>query len=95
MSAAQKKVIDSNCTSEWAEKVGSAWADFEIAGRAKIAAEPGHDVYKLTPAQLQAWRTAVEPVEVQWADGVKKAGGDPKQALDSLKATLAKYKSAL
>jgi TRAP-type transport system periplasmic protein len=95
MSAAQKKVIDSHCTSEWAEKVGSAWADFEIAGRAKIAAEPGHDVYKLTPAQLQAWRTAVEPVEVQWADGVKKAGGDPKQALDSLKATLAKYKSAL
>jgi TRAP-type transport system periplasmic protein len=95
MSAAQKKVIDSHCTSEWAEKVGSAWADFEIAGRAKIAAEPGHDVYKLTPEQLQAWRTAVQPVEVQWAEGVKKAGGDPKQALDSLKATLVKHKSAL
>ncbi len=95
MSAAQKKVIDDHCSSAWAEKVGSAWADFEIAGRAKIKAEPGHDVYKLTPEQLQAWRTAVQPVEVQWADGVKKAGGDPKQALDSLKATLAKYKSAL
>jgi TRAP-type C4-dicarboxylate transport system substrate-binding protein len=95
MSAAQKKVIDSHCTSEWAEKVGSAWADFEIAGRAKIAAEPGHEVYKLTPDQLQAWRTAVAPVEGQWAEGVKKAGGDPKQALDSLKATLVKYKSAL
>ena len=95
LSAAQKKVIDDHCTSEWAEKVGSAWADFEIAGRAKIAAEPGHEVYKLTPEQLQAWRTAVAPVELQWADGVKKAGGDPKQVLDSFKASLAKYKSAL
>jgi TRAP-type C4-dicarboxylate transport system substrate-binding protein len=95
MSAAQKKVVDSHCTSEWAEKVGSAWADFEIAGRAKIASEAGHEVYKLTPDQLQAWRGAVAPVEGQWAEGVKKAGGDPKQALDSLKSTLAKYKSAL
>jgi TRAP-type transport system periplasmic protein len=95
MSAAQKKVIDSHCTSEWAEKVGSAWADFEIAGRAKIAAEPGHEVYKLTPDQLAAWRTAVQPVEGQWAEGVKKAGGDPKQVLDSLKASLQKNKSAL
>ncbi len=95
MSAAQKKVIDSHCNSEWAEKIGAAWADFEIAGRAKIAAEPGHDVYKLTPAQLQAWRTAVAPVEGQWAEGVKKAGGDPKQVLDSLKAILVKDNSAL
>ena len=95
MSTAQKKVIDEHCTSEWAEKVGSAWADFEIAGRAKIAAEPGHEVYKLTPDQLQAWHTAVAPVEAQWAEGVKKAGGDPKQVLDSFKQTLVKYKSAM
>ena len=95
MSTAQKKVIDEHCTSEWAEKVGSAWADFEIAGRAKIAAEPGHEVYKLTPEQLQAWHTAVVPVEAQWAEGVKKAGGDPKQVLDSFKQTLVKYKSAM
>jgi TRAP-type C4-dicarboxylate transport system substrate-binding protein len=95
MSPAQKKVIDDHCNSQWAEKVGSAWADFEIGGRTTIANEPGHDVYKLTPDQLQAWRTAVQPVEAEWASGVKKAGGDPKQVMDSLKATLAKYKSAL
>ena len=95
MSTAQKKVIDDHCNSEWAEKVGSAWADFEIAGRAKIAAEPGHEVYKLTPDQMKAWRDAVAPVEGQWAEGVKKAGGDPKQVLDSFKASLVKYKSAM
>ena len=48
MSAAQKKVIDDHCTTEWAEKVASPWADFEFAGRAKLAAEPGHESYKLT-----------------------------------------------
>jgi len=95
MSPAQKKVIDDHCNSEWAEKVGSAWADFEIGGRTTIAKEPGHEVYKLTPDQMKAWHAAVQPVEAEWAAGVKKAGGDPKQVLDSLKATLAKYKSAL
>jgi TRAP-type C4-dicarboxylate transport system substrate-binding protein len=95
MSAAQKKVIDDHCTSEWAEKVATPWADFEFAGRAKIAAQPGHEVYKLTPEQLDAWRKAVAPGEAQWADGVKKAGGDPKAIMDGLKASLAKYNAAL
>lgn len=95
MSAAQKKVIDDHCTSEWAEKVATPWADFEYGGRAKIAAQPGHEVYKLTPEQLDAWRKATAPVEAQWAESVKKVGQDPKAVLDSLKASLAKYNSAL
>ena len=95
MSAAQKKVIDDHCTSEWAEKVAGPWAEYEAAGRGKIAAEAGHEVYKLTPEQLDAWRKAVAPVEAQWAEGVKKTGQDPKAVLDGLKASLAKYKAAL
>jgi TRAP-type C4-dicarboxylate transport system substrate-binding protein len=95
MSTAQKKVIDDHCTTEWAEKVASPWADFEFGGRAKIAAQPGHEVYKLTPDQLAAWKQAVAPGEVQWGEGVKKAGQDPKAVMDSLKASLTKYKSAL
>jgi len=95
MSAAQKKVVDDHCTSEWAEKVAASWADYEAAGRGKIAAEAGHEVYKLTPEQFDAWRKAVAPLEGQWADGVKKTGEDPKAVLDSLKANLAKYNAAL
>jgi TRAP-type C4-dicarboxylate transport system substrate-binding protein len=95
MSAAQKKVIDDHCTTEWAEKIASPWADFEHNGIAKIAAEPGHEVYKLTPDQLKAWRDAMGPVDAQWAESVKKAGQDPKKVMDSLKASLAKYKAAL
>ena len=95
MSAAQKKVIDDHCTTEWAEKVASPWADFEFAGRAKLAALPGHEAYKLTPEQADAWRKAVAPLEAQWADQVTKAGSDPKQAMDALKASIAKYKAGL
>ena len=95
LSAAQKKAVDEHCTAEWAEKVGSAWADFEIAGRLKIAAMAGHEMVKLTPDQLDAWRKAVAPVTDQWAEGAKKVGADPKQVLDALHQSLAKYKSAL
>jgi TRAP-type C4-dicarboxylate transport system substrate-binding protein len=95
MSAAQKKVIDDHCTTEWAEKVASPWADFEFAGRAKLAGLPGHEAYKLTPEQSDAWRKAVAPLEAQWAEQVTKAGSDPKQAMDALKASIAKYKAGL
>ncbi len=95
MTAAQKKVIDDHCTTEWAEKVGSAWADFEFAGRAKLAAEPGHTVYKLAPAELDAWRKAIAPTEATWAEGATKAGYDAKAVMESLRSTVAKYKSGL
>ncbi len=93
MSAAQKKVIDDHCTTEWAEKVASPWADFEYAGRAKIAAEPGHQIYKLTAPQLDAWHQAVMPIETEWGKDVAKLGYDPKAVLDSLKQNLVKYKA--
>ncbi|HTT11256.1 MAG TPA: TRAP transporter substrate-binding protein [Burkholderiaceae bacterium] len=95
LSAAQRKVIDAHCTTEWAEKIASPWADFEAAGRAKIAALPGHEMIRLTPEQLEAWRKAVAPVNDQWAKEVQKAGADPKQVLEALQQSLAKYKSAL
>ena len=68
LSAAQKKVVDDHCTTEWAEKVATPWADFESAGRTKIAGLPGHEVVKLSAEQLDAWRKAVAPVDAQWAE---------------------------
>ena len=95
MSAAQKKVIDDHCTTEWAEKVASPWADFEYAGRAKLATAAGHEAYKLTPEQTEAWRKAIAPLEAQWASDAGKAGVDPKAAMDALKPSVIKYKAAL
>ena len=94
MSANQKKVIDSHCTPEWAEKVDGPWADFEHAGIAKIKAEAGHEVYGLAPDQVAAWKKAAAPLQSAWADGVRKTGGDPDAVMKELTAALAKYNAA-
>jgi hypothetical protein len=93
MSAAQKKVIDDHCTTQWAIRAASPWADFEHAGIAKLKAE-GHDVYPLTNEQLAEWKKSAEPVVKTWADAVKGKGGDPDAILKDFKATLAKHNSA-
>jgi TRAP-type C4-dicarboxylate transport system substrate-binding protein len=91
LSPAQKKVIDDHCTPEWASRVTDPWTDFEFAGRAKMKASPGHEVYELTADQLGEWKKAVKPLHDSWADAVKKAGGDPAAIDSELQATLKKY----
>ncbi len=93
LSPTQKKVIDSHCNAEWAQKVASPWADFEFGGHAKLASLSGHEVYRLTPEQVAAWRKASAPTEAQWEGEVRKAGYDPKTVLDSLKQSLARHNS--
>jgi TRAP-type C4-dicarboxylate transport system substrate-binding protein len=94
MSARQKKVIDNHCTSEWAAKVATPWADFEHNGIAKLKAEAGHDVYDISPAQLAEWRKATAPLEAKWAVGAKKAGVDPELTIKGLRAELVKNKAS-
>jgi TRAP-type C4-dicarboxylate transport system substrate-binding protein len=91
MSDRQKKAIDDNCNTEAAGRVGEPWGKFEDAGVDKVKAEPGQEVYKLSPEQTAAWKKAAEPLVKTWADNVKKTGTDPDKALGELKASLAKY----
>jgi len=93
MSAAQKKVIDEHCNSEWALKIASPWADSEAKGRETLMRQVGHEVYKLTDPQIDQWRKAVAPLTQQWAGPVKKAGYNPDTVLNELKASLAKHDS--
>jgi hypothetical protein len=74
--------------------VAAPWADFERSGVTKLKADPAREVYSISPAQLAEWRKAAEPLEKNWADNVKKAGGNPDAALKELKAELAKFKAA-
>ena len=94
MSPMQRKAIDDHCTTDWALKVASPWADFEHAGIAKLKAEPGQDVYPITPAQLEEWRKAAAPLEAKWAEAVRKTGVDPDAAMKELKEALARYQAA-
>jgi TRAP-type C4-dicarboxylate transport system substrate-binding protein len=91
MSPRQKKAIDDNCNSEAAGRVGEPWGKFEDAGIDKVKAEPGHEVYTLTPEQTAAWKKAAEPLVNSWAEGVKKVGVDPNVALKGLRADLGKF----
>ena len=94
LSAAQKKVIDDHCTTDWAEKVNAPWTKFESDGRTKMKALPDHDVYELTPAQVDLWKKAAEPLHERWAENVKKVGLDPNQVMGELQAELKKYNAA-
>jgi TRAP-type C4-dicarboxylate transport system substrate-binding protein len=93
LSPSQRAAIDHHCTTEWAEKVASPWADWEHAGLAHMQALPGHDVYKLTPDQVAAWHKAAEPLKAKWAAQVKAKGVDPDAAYDGLVAELKKRDS--
>jgi TRAP-type C4-dicarboxylate transport system substrate-binding protein len=94
MSPAQKKVIDDHCTNDSAARFASPWADYERAGLEKVRALPGHEVYKITDAQLNEWRKSAEPLRQKWADDVKKAGGNPDVIMKELNASLAQFKAA-
>jgi TRAP-type C4-dicarboxylate transport system substrate-binding protein len=93
MSPAQRKVIDDHCNNEWALRVAAPWADFERAGVANQQADTasGREVYTISEAQLGEWKKAAEPVVKAWGDSVRKAGGDPDEALKGLKESLAKH----
>jgi TRAP-type C4-dicarboxylate transport system substrate-binding protein len=95
LSAAQKKVIDDHCTTEWAGKIGDAWADFEVDGHEKLKKMSGHEVYALTPEQVGEWKKSVEPLHASWIEAVKKVGGDPAAIDADLKAALKKYNAGL
>ena len=90
MSETQRGIIDRHCTTEWAEKVASPWADFEAAGRVKIMAMPDHEVIKPNAEQAALWHKAAEPLKAKWAAAVKAKGEDPDQVYNELVADLKK-----
>ncbi len=84
----RKQAIDSHCSNEWALKAGGAYADAEDEGRGKLLKSSGHTVIKLAPAEIEAWKKAVEPVTKIWAQDVVKTGENPDEALGKLKQEL-------
>ena len=93
MSAAQKKVIDEHCTTEWAGKFADPWATYERAGLEKVKALPGHEVYPITAEQLAEWKKSAEPLHKQWAEAVRKTGNNPDTVMQELNQSLGQYKA--
>jgi len=90
LSPSQRKVMDEHCTPEWAEKIATPWATMESAGRDKIKAQPGKEVYPITAEQLAEWRKAAGPLKAEWEANVRKAGHDPDAIFKDLQDELKK-----
>jgi TRAP-type transport system periplasmic protein len=94
MSAAQKKVIDDHCTTEWAERMSRPWAEREDSGRSKLMKMAGHTVVAATAAEVEAWRKMADPIIRDWISEAAKKGIDPKAVLQELKDELKKRNAA-
>lgn len=90
LSAAQKKVLDSTCTPEWAEKIFRPWHEQEVELTKVLRSDKTHNFYKLDAKRAALWRKSAEPVFKQWADAVKAKGYDPEVVLAELRKELKK-----
>lgn len=91
LTVAQKRDIDDHCTTEWAVRFASSWADAEAAEREKLMAVSGQVIDTLTPQQLASWRKATEPLYANWAATLNMEGTDPDEAYRELESNMAIY----
>jgi len=93
MSPDDRKVIDDHCTPEWAEKMSTGWADVELRGRERLAAEPGHVMHKPNEEQTKLWKEAAAPLSTEWRASMEKKGLSPDEIYNELVDTLKRYGS--
>ena len=94
MSAAQKKVIDDHCTTEWAGRFADPWADFEHAGLEKVKAMAGHEVYHDHRRAARRVEEVGRAAQAEMGGRREKGRRRPRCDLKDLNGTLAKYKAA-
>jgi TRAP-type C4-dicarboxylate transport system substrate-binding protein len=85
-----QEVINKNSGEEFAREVGQVWRDSEDVG-IKVAMDDGNELITLTEEEMQAFRTALEPVVQRWIDEVTAAGIDGQALVDAARAAIAKY----
>lgn len=96
MSEAQQEVIDSHCTTEWAERVATGWAEVEDSGREELLGMDGHEAVEVSDDDVNAWRSAAEPLRAMWVESVSEQGHDDAEAMlasliDEIEARGASY----
>lgn len=92
MSAAQKKALDDHCTTAWAKRIASEWAERDFTAIKQVKGmKDGRTVYAITPQQVALWRKAAEPLKKQWTDEVTKAGYNADEVWNELIAALKKH----
>jgi TRAP-type C4-dicarboxylate transport system substrate-binding protein len=85
-----KAVIDQNSGEEFAREVGQVWRNSEEGG-IKVALDAGNELITLTEEEMQAFRTAMEPVVQRWVDEVTAKGIDGQALVDKARELIAKH----
>jgi TRAP-type C4-dicarboxylate transport system substrate-binding protein len=93
MSPMQKKALDEHCTTPWAKRIATEWAQRDFDARKQVTAmkDASRTIYSITPQQVAQWRKAAEPLRKQWAEEVTKAGYNADQVWSELVASLKKH----
>lgn len=88
LTAAQRAVVDAHCSTEWAERIGNAWAESDIRGRETLLARPGHTGVQVDAQAMALWQAAAQPMFGIWANAVRQAGADPDRLMSDLRETI-------
>jgi TRAP-type C4-dicarboxylate transport system substrate-binding protein len=87
-----KQVIDKNSGEDFAREVGKVWRDSEEVGIG-VALKDGNELITLTEEEMQAFRTAMEPVIQRWVDEVTAKGIDGQKLVETARAAIARHKA--
>src|SRR5690606_7896972 len=85
-----QKAFTDNSGEDWLREVGKIWEDSDAAGIA-LAVKAGNEHITLTEAELDAFRTRLEPVVQRWVDEVKDKGIDGAALVDKARDAIAKH----
>ena len=84
MSDNQRPGMDEHCTTEWVQRVATAWADEENLGSPASCSNVRPRRLRKTDEESPSGARAAEPMPERWADASAEAGHDPDKALSDL-----------
>ena len=85
-----KAVIDKNAGLDWWKEIGQIWTDSEKPG-IKMAVDHGNEHIVIAGAELEKFRTALEPVVNRWVEEVTAKGIDGKALVAAAREAIAKH----
>jgi TRAP-type transport system periplasmic protein len=89
LSPEAKKIVDSHAGEAESRLAGQYYDDTQKSARARVAAEGGHTIVSLTPAQAERRRQRIEPVTNDWVQ----ATPDGAKILAAFKQSVAEVKA--
>jgi TRAP-type C4-dicarboxylate transport system substrate-binding protein len=85
-----KKAFTASSGTAWVRRVGEIWHHNDLGG-IKVAEKAGDTHIVLTEAELEAFRSQLEPVVKRWEDDVKAKGIDGAALVKAARQEIAKY----